>query len=111
MTRRVWALALAVTAALVTDTVLAVKRPRHPTYYPDPYYARTCESKFEAKPDELKREIKCEDGIGAGWRGEWKGEYRDGPCLVKVEATREVYKKEIKCDDWPRRAASSGGGA
>jgi hypothetical protein len=98
MTRTAWALALACTAALLSDAALAAKRQRHEPYFPDPYYARSCESKFEAKPDEVKREIKCKDGIGAGWRGEWKGEYRDGPCLVTVEATRDLYRKAIKCD-------------
>jgi hypothetical protein len=92
-------LALAIGGGLFTDAAPAAKRQRHTPYLPDPYYARTCASKIDAKPSELKREIKCEDGIGAGWRGEWKEEFRDGPCLVKVEATREVYTREIKCDD------------
>src|SRR3990167_4922014 len=35
------------------------------------------------------------------WRdgGEWKDEYRDGPCKVKIESKRDEYKKEVKCDD------------
>jgi hypothetical protein len=98
MTRSALILALAISAGLCTNAATAAKRPRHTPYLPDPYYARTCESKVDAKPSELKREIKCDGGIGAGWRGEWKEEFRDGRCLVTVEATREVYKKEIKCD-------------
>jgi hypothetical protein len=55
--------------------------------------------KLEAKRGEYKREIKCKDGAGASWeRGEWKEEYRDGPCLVKIEAKRDEYKEEIKCE-------------
>jgi hypothetical protein len=26
------------------------------------------------------------------------GEFRDGPCTVKVEAKRDEYKEEVKCD-------------
>jgi hypothetical protein len=37
-------------------------------------------------------------GQGRWWRGEWKDEFRDGPCQVKVEATRDAYKEEVKCD-------------
>lgn len=32
-------------------------------------------------------------------RGEWKEEYRDGPCWVKEESRRGEFKKEIKCKD------------
>ena len=31
-------------------------------------------------------------------RGEWKKEFRDGPCLVKQEAKRDEYEEEVKCD-------------
>ncbi|KAA0975422.1 hypothetical protein FQ185_07925 [Pseudomonas sp. ANT_H12B] len=36
------------------------------------------------------------------WRGgreggEWKDEYRDGPCKVKIESKDDEYKEEIKC--------------
>lgn len=38
------------------------------------------------------------DGVGARWRGEWKREYWDGPCHVKIDAKRDEYKKEVKCE-------------
>jgi hypothetical protein len=56
-----------------------------------------CEVKLESKRGEFKREIKCNDGVGARWREVGKREYRDGPCLVKVEAKRDEYKEEVKC--------------
>ena len=33
------------------------------------------------------------------WRdgGEWKDEYRDGPCKVKIESKDDEYKEEVKC--------------
>jgi len=31
--------------------------------------------------------------------GEWKEEFRDGPCEVKIESRRGEYKREIKCKD------------
>jgi hypothetical protein len=37
---------------------------------------------------------KYERGHGRWWRGEWKDEFRDGPCQVK----RDEYKEEVKCD-------------
>ncbi len=57
-----------------------------------------CQVKREAKRREFKREIKCKDGVGARWHGEWKQEFWDGPCQVKREATRDAYKEEVKCD-------------
>jgi hypothetical protein len=33
------------------------------------------------------------------WRGEWKEEYWDGPCEVKIESKRGEFKREIKCKD------------
>lgn len=33
------------------------------------------------------------------WRGEWKEEFRDGPCRVKTESKDGEYKREIKCKD------------
>ena len=32
------------------------------------------------------------------WRGEWKTEFRDGPCMVKQEAKRDEFKEEVKCE-------------
>lgn len=37
------------------------------------------------------------DDIARG--GEWKEEFRDGPCEVKIESERGEYKREIKCKD------------
>ncbi|MOA56351.1 hypothetical protein D3C78_1803170 [compost metagenome] len=54
--------------------------------------------KLEAKHDEFKREIKCKDGRGAWWRGEWKDEFRDGRCRVKQDVKRDEFKEEVKCD-------------
>ncbi|WP_223504870.1 hypothetical protein [Pseudomonas sp. BF-R-24] len=31
--------------------------------------------------------------------GEWKDEYRDGPCKVKIESKDDQYKEEVKCPD------------
>ena len=46
----------------------------------------------------LGDEWKHERGQGRWWRGEWKDEFRDGPCQVKIEATRDEYKEEVTCD-------------
>jgi hypothetical protein len=43
-------------------------------------------------------EVKCKDGIGATWGGEWKEEFRRGPCVVKIDAKHDEYKEEVKCD-------------
>jgi hypothetical protein len=31
------------------------------------------------------------------WRGEWKEEFWNGPCDVKIESKRGEFKREIKC--------------
>jgi hypothetical protein len=54
--------------------------------------------KSESNRGEFKREIKCKDGIGAGWHGEWKAEFWDGPCLVKQDVKRDEFKEEVKCE-------------
>ncbi len=33
------------------------------------------------------------------WEGEWKEEFWDGPCEVKIESKRGEFKREIKCKD------------
>jgi hypothetical protein len=33
------------------------------------------------------------------WGGEWKEEFWDGPCEVKVESKRGEFEREIKCKD------------
>jgi hypothetical protein len=33
------------------------------------------------------------------WEGEWKEEYWNGPCEVKIESKRGEFKREIKCKD------------
>jgi hypothetical protein len=38
-------------------------------------------------------------GQGRWWRGEWKDEFRDGPCEVKREAKRREFMREIKGKD------------
>jgi hypothetical protein len=38
-------------------------------------------------------------GQGRWWRGEWKEEFRDGPCGVKREAKGGEFKLEVKCKD------------
>lgn len=30
--------------------------------------------------------------------GEWKDEFRERGCKVKIEAKQDEYKKEVKCD-------------
>jgi hypothetical protein len=42
---------------------------------------------------------KDRSGKGKWWRGEWKEEFRDGPCEVKIEAKRDEFKREVKCKD------------
>ena len=54
--------------------------------------------KTESKRGEFMREVKCKDGIGARWRGEWKKEYWDGPCKIKLEAKRDEFNEEVKCE-------------
>jgi hypothetical protein len=54
--------------------------------------------KTESKREEFKREIKCKDGVGARWHGEWKKEYWDGSCKVKLEAKRDEFKEEVICE-------------
>ena len=38
-------------------------------------------------------------GHGRWWRGEWKEEFWNGPCEVKIESKRGEFKREIKCKD------------
>ena len=38
-------------------------------------------------------------GHGRWWRGEWKEEFWNGPCEVKLESKRGEFKREIKCKD------------
>jgi hypothetical protein len=33
------------------------------------------------------------------WHGEWKEEFWDGPCEVKLESKRGEFKREVKCKD------------
>lgn len=33
------------------------------------------------------------------WGGEWKEEFWDGPCEVKIESKRGEFKREVKCKD------------
>ena len=33
------------------------------------------------------------------WGGEWKEEFWDGPCEVKIESKRGLFKREVKCKD------------
>lgn len=32
------------------------------------------------------------------WQGEWKAEFRDGPCLVKQDVKHDEFKEEVKCE-------------
>jgi hypothetical protein len=36
---------------------------------------------------------------GRWWGGEWKEEFWDGPCEVKLESRRGEFKREVKCKD------------
>jgi hypothetical protein len=38
-------------------------------------------------------------GQESWWRGEWKEEFWNGPCEVKLESKRGEFKREIKCKD------------
>lgn len=42
---------------------------------------------------------KGESGHGRWWLGEWKEEFWDGPCEVKLESKRGEFKRQIKCKD------------
>lgn len=42
---------------------------------------------------------KDESGHGRWWHGEWKEEFLDGPCEVKLESKGGEFKREIKCKD------------
>lgn len=33
------------------------------------------------------------------WGGEWKEEFWDGPCEVKIESKHREFKREVKCKD------------
>ena len=77
---------------------IGLVRPALGHEWKDEFRDGLCRVKVEAKRGEFKREIKCQDGVGARWHGEWKQEFWDGPCQVKVEATRDEYKEEVKCD-------------
>jgi hypothetical protein len=41
---------------------------------------------------------KHERGQGQWWHGEWKDEFWDGPCQVKVGTKRDAYKEAVTCD-------------
>ena len=47
----------------------------------------------------LGDEWKDKSGQGRWWRGEWKEEFWDGPCEVKLESKRREFKREVKCKD------------
>lgn len=40
------------------------------------------------------------DDIARG--GEWKEEFRDGPCEVKIESKGGEYGRVLKCKSWCR---------
>jgi hypothetical protein len=42
---------------------------------------------------------KGQSGQPRWWGGEWKEEFWDGPCEVKLESKRGEFKREIKCKD------------
>jgi hypothetical protein len=33
------------------------------------------------------------------WRGEWREDYWNRPCEVKIESKRGEFKREVKCKD------------
>ena len=52
-----------------------------------------CQTTAFAQDDERTRDGK------RWWRGEWKEQFWDGPCEVKIESKRGEFKREIKCKD------------
>ena len=40
-----------------------------------------------------------EHGQGRWWHGEWREEFWDGPCEVKLESKHGEFKREVKCKD------------
>jgi hypothetical protein len=75
------------------------------------FWKGPCEVKIEYNRNEFRRNLKCEGGImvvnpedrpkippGASWRGQWKREFNDGPCVIKQEAEDDKFKEEVRCD-------------
>ena len=46
----------------------------------------------------LSDDWKEQSGRGRWWQGDYKEEYWDGPCKVKIEAKRDEFKEEVKCE-------------
>lgn len=100
---QIWTLACTVSAgalapALGHDRYDGRKPPRW-SESQEEFWEGYCRVKTESKAHEFKREIKCKNGVGASWGGEWKQEFRDGACKVTIDAKRDEYKEVIKCDD------------
>lgn len=92
---------------MAATLLVAANAQAHDEHYPDPYDRHNgewiavdgpCEVKQEHKGNNSLLEVKCKHGRGARWRGEWKEEFRDGRCIVKIDAKRDEYKEEVKCD-------------
>ncbi len=77
----------------------------------DKFWDSPCEIKIQYKHEEFRRDMKCEGGMlvvhhsdrpiipeGASWKGEWKREFRDGPCVVKQEAKGDQFQEEVRCE-------------
>ena len=63
----------------------------------DPSWGRPCQVKVESKQGTSTKVVKCKQGVETPWRGEWKDEFQDGSCKVKLVATRDVFTSEVKC--------------
>lgn len=63
----------------------------------DPAWGSPCQVQVEKKQGTSIKVVKCKPGVATPWAGQWKDEFADGPCKVKLEATRDVFRSEVKC--------------
>ena len=64
----------------------------------DPNWGKPCPIKLEKTKNGYTREVRCKNGVGASWRGDWTDEFQDGSCRVKLQATRDVFREEVRCN-------------
>jgi hypothetical protein len=63
----------------------------------EPGWGKPCQIKVETKQGTATKVVTCPKGVETPWAGQWKDEFSDGPCKVKLEAGREVFRAEMKC--------------
>lgn len=60
-------------------------------------WGKPCEVKIDSRPGYFKRQVRCRNGVGALWRGNWTEVFWDGSCKVTLVATRDTFREEIRC--------------